>query len=218
MDIQKKNPAINSEGFTLTEVAVVLIVVGILSVAFVGNYMSMRSTRNMNSDGRALLSLIQRAKVEAIGRGECVGLILNTGNAPPADLSGQSAANRGNFFMFLDDGNGVGGTACNAIQDGAEVAITVQQNVGDGVAMTPTGFAVPVNDPNSNDLFDRISFAPRALVAARGSTAGQAVVFRNDPNPASATWWGRVIINPSGSAAYQTNDSNTQADVVNWSR
>lgn len=211
----------NNRGFSLVEISIALAIVGILAVVIVPSFLAMGPTRNMNSDGRGLLTLIQRAKVEAIQRGECVAVRLNTGAAPPADLSGQPAANRGSFTLFLDDGAGVGGIACNAIMDGTEILIGLQQFVGEGVALTQAPVVAtvpPAGDPNFNDLFESISFEARGLIPQLGRrwVGGRAIVLRNDPNPALATWWGRVIVSPSGSVSYQTN--NNPATENTWSR
>ncbi len=217
----KRNTLLSdAEGFTLTELAVVIAVIGILSAVGITSYMGMRPTRNMSSDGRDLLSMMQTARVEAIRRNSCVGLILQPGGAPPADLSG--AANRGGYTLFVDDGvGGLPAVSCDAIQNGGEQILNTT-TVRAGVALTQSPIAVTAADPNytsdtNTDLFTSISFDPRSLVATRGWAAGnRPIVFRNNPNPANATWWGRVIVTPSGSVEYQTN--NNPANEAIWSR
>ena len=178
----------------------------------------------MHSDGREILSAVQRAKLEAVKRNTCVGIVLNPAANPPADLTG--VANRGSFTVFIDDGRG-GGNECNAQIDGTEannpLMQAIPQGVKDGVAMTrSTDPSSPGagNDGNFNDLFDSITFNNRGIAQTRLPNAlpvpFTSIVLRNDPNPANANWWGRIVVNNMGGGmAYQTN--NDPAIQGNWS-
>ncbi len=202
------------DGFTLTEVLVAASIIGILAVAAVGSYFTMRPTSNMHSYGRDLIAAAQGARLEAVKRNACVGIIFDLPN--------------NGYRVFLDDGLG-GGTACDALMHNDEQnnpqfparLVGVPEGVSIAAAPVPPNAYDPVlftGDKNfrgaaDHDFFSSISFNARSLVAAR-TFVGNPVVFRNDPvNP---TWWGRVVVNNfGGSMAYQTN--NNPANEANWS-
>ncbi len=221
-------PNVNKQaGYTITEMMIAIAIVGILTLSVGTILITTAATKNMRSDGRDLLGTIQRAKLEAIKRNTCVGVVLNPAAAPPADLSG--VTNRGSYNIFIDDGRG-GGNACNALIDGTESTNPLMMAraqeailVKDGVAMTrSTNPSTPGagNDPNFNDLFDSITFNNRGIAVQRQpdplAAPFTSIVLRNDPNPANASWWGRIVINNMGGGIeYQTN--NLPANQGSWS-
>ncbi len=200
----------NQKGFTVTELMFGAAIIGILAVAAIYNYTAMLPTKNMRADGREIINLVQQAKLEAIKRNTCVGVRLTPG--PAGDLTGNN--DRGSYIIFIDDGRG-GGTACNGQIEGDEDTNPMmfarpqdERRVKKGVALTLSTVASTVGDENLNDLFNRISFDARSLVRARFVDAGPtAIILRNDPNPANATMWGRIVVNNmGGTIQYQTNN------------
>lgn len=213
-------------GFTITEVSVVIAIIALLAVGAASTVLSMRPTKNMRSDGRDILSALQQAKLEAIKRNTCVGVLLFPAAAPPADLTGD--ANRGSYMMFIDDGRGFPAGACDAVLNGTEAnnplmpanPLVNASRVREGVALTRSPTASTAADLNLNELFDSISFDNRGLARARTPDPVvppfNAIVLRNDPNPANPTWWGRVVANNvGGSILFQTNNNPANQNV--WS-
>lgn len=186
-------------GYTLTEVMVVVCIIGILAAAGISGYRLMRPTRNFHAENRDLLSNVRMARVEAVNRGTCVGVVF----FPPGGAD---------YAVFIDDGIGAGGVACDAIINGTEISI-LNARIRPEIALVASPIAPTAADPNQADLFAAISFNQRSLVAAR-IMAGGGFVLRNDTNAANATLWSRIVILPSGSVVLQTN--NNPANEANW--
>jgi prepilin-type N-terminal cleavage/methylation domain-containing protein len=208
----------SQKGFTLVEVMITVAIIGIVSVVGIGSYMAMRPTKNMHADGRDLISNLQLARLEAVKRNTCVGVTLTPVVAP---------ATGGSYTIFFD--NGFGGppaNACNATIDGNEGSLNPLVNptpariviVKEGVTLTQSPVAATAADQAflNGSLFESISFNSRSMVAARVWVGGRAIALRNDPNPANATWWGRVVVTPTGGTEYQTN--NNPNNQGSWSR
>lgn len=204
----------SQNGYSLVEIMIAVAIIGILAGAVVINNATMRPTRNMHSYGRDLLSAVQLARLDAIRNNTCMGIFFDIPN--------------GSYWIFTDDGTGAG-TACDAVMDPAEQGNALsparQVTVPDGVTIAQSPVAATFGtDPNyrlagpppDTDLFDSISFDSRSLVAARVWNGVGAITLRNDLVVANATWWGRIIVTPSGSVEYQTN--NNPVNQGNWSR
>ena len=188
-------------GFTLTEIAVTLAIIGILAVSFAGYSISTRATKNMSADGRDLYSAVEQAKLEAVRRGECVGLTLQPG-----------AGAAGGYIVFLDNG----ANSCNGNFEAAdEQLLRPVTLVRENVALVRSGVNVTAADPGRNDLFDSISFDPRSFVAARVFAGADSIILQNSRVAVNATWNGRVVVSPGGAVEYQSN--NDPAVENRWS-
>lgn len=161
----------------------------------------MRPTRNFHAEGRDLLSNVRMARVEAVTRGTCVGVVFQPGVFPA-----------GGYTVFID--NGAGLDFCDAEQDVGE-NIIVNTRIRPEIALIPSPIASTGADPNQADLFTGISFNQRSLVAQRVPVGGGVgFVLRNDTNAANATLWSRIVVLASGSVVLQTN--NNPANEANW--
>lgn len=188
------------EGMTLVELMVSVAIIGLLAVAGGAGYMAMQPTRNFHADSRDLVSNIQRARIEAVSRGTCVGVDFQPVVAP---------APGGGYRVFVDNGAGV--LACNAQLDAGEnILFTV--TVRPYVALTISPVAASPADPNVLNLFGGLSYNQRSLLAT--PLVAPPVVLKNDANPADATLWSRVVVFQSGGAVLQTN--NNPANQANW--
>ena len=216
----------NQSGFTLTEAMIGVCILSFVAGIFIVGYLQNRSTRNMHADARDLLSFVQQARFDAVRLNTCVGVALLPGAL--GDLSGVGLPNRGSYVLFQDDGSGVG-TECDAICDNAACGgvgtepILQTVGVSEGVAFTGTPAPATGNDPAfpgnpQPGLWSSVSFDSRSMVSTVPIpwNGARAIVFRNNPNPANATWWGRVIVSTSGRAEYQTVDN--PANEALWSR
>jgi prepilin-type N-terminal cleavage/methylation domain-containing protein len=209
---EKKRPSVffmNENGVSLIELLVVVAIIGILAVASIYSYLTMRPTKNLHADGRDLLSNIQTMKLEAVKRNTCVGLYFLP-VVPPA--SG------GSYRIFVDDGSG-GGIACDAVWDnpvgggvGAEPLLMSDVSVKESVALTMS--PVPANAADQGNLFTAISFNQRSMVAARLAAGTGSVVLSDNGNPAQATLWLRIMVRNTGNAFIQTNTN--AANPNNW--
>lgn len=102
----------NNKGFTLIEVIVVTVLIGILAVIAIPSYLNWLPNYRLKGAARDVYSCLQKAKLEAVKRNACTGTIFTTVVYP---------AIGGTYSSFFDDGTG-GGIACNGVQDGGEAS------------------------------------------------------------------------------------------------
>ncbi len=202
------------EGFTLTELMMALAIIGILSAGMFLSLMATKPTRNFHAEGRDLVSNIKWARAEAVNRGTCVGIVFFN-----LDVSGVAPTPPApSYTIFIDNGAGVGGVACNAIMDGTESAVanTIKNvEIREGISLTTRPIAA--GDTNPIDVFTAVSFNQRSLVAARIIAGGAHIALGNDalfPLPEPVTMWSRVIVFQSGGVELQTN--NNPLIGANW--
>ena len=103
-----------SKGFTLIEVIVVMVVVGIMAAIAIPGYLNWLPNYRLTGAASDLFSYMQKAKLEAVRRNTDIGITFNTVNPP---------ATGGSYLAFVDDGSGAGGIPGNAVQDGSEATL-----------------------------------------------------------------------------------------------
>jgi len=174
-----------NKGFTLVEVMIVLVIIGIMAGIAAPQVMSWLPNMRLNAEARDLFSAMQRAKVEAVRRNTCVSISFVTVTHP---------ATGGGYTSFIDNGDGAGGIACDGIQNGTEALLT-------------TAVAIPANRNVSLVTANNIGgpqaacFNSKSLVC--GSQAGN-VTLRNDQGR-----WHRVRVMAAGSIQLETSNDGT---------
>ena len=149
----KNEPAQDSsrQGFTLTELSIVIAVIGILAAIAVPSFITWLNNSRLRAASQELQSDLQHAKSEAIKRNKHVVVILTPANCLPA-----VPAAGGGYTIFADDGTVPGGIAKNNIQEGSEpsllqvsmptgVAICAETFTGTTTGFLPTGYPIAFN-------------------------------------------------------------------------
>jgi len=103
-----------SKGFTLIEVIVVMVVVGIMAAIAIPGYLNWLPNYRLKGASSDLFSYMQKAKLEAVRGKTDICITFTTVNPP---------ATGGSYLAFVDDGYGVGGIKGNAVQDGSEATL-----------------------------------------------------------------------------------------------
>lgn len=99
-------------GFTLVELMIAIAIVGLMTAIAIPNMIGQKPRRNLKDAGMALISTMQRAKMEAIKNNTNIAIVFT--NSPGAE--------GGSYIVFRDDGAG-GGISGNRVQDGGEVTL-----------------------------------------------------------------------------------------------
>ena len=162
----------NRSGFSLIELMVVIAIIGIAAAIAVPNILSWLPNIRLKAAARDLYSNIQKAKVVAVKRNECVSITFNTVIFP---------ATGGNYIGFIDNGSGAGGIACNGSQDGTEAVLFLSTSMPQGVSLV---IANNIGGPNS------VCMNSKGLVC--GSQRGS-ITMRNNQSR-----WYRVQVQAAG--------------------
>lgn len=110
----------NQNGFSLLEIAVTVAVLGTLVAIAIPNLLTWSANHRLRDDFSTLEGDLQLARLTAINRTSTVALVFNS-----------PAANQ--YTVFVDNGEGVGGTARDRVQNGTEVTL-LQGTLSDGVS------------------------------------------------------------------------------------
>lgn len=104
-------------GFTLIEMIVVVVIIGIIAAAGFPALMKWVPAMKLRGDTNGVYSMLQKAKMEAIKSNTCVGVSLSGVSVPANTVGGDTVT------LFRDDG-GSGGTSCDGLQGTGEVTLS----------------------------------------------------------------------------------------------
>ncbi len=173
------------KGFTLTEVMIVVAIIAISAAIAVPNFLSWLPNMRLKAAARDIYSHIQKAKLEAIKRNTCTGILFTTVAYP---------ATGGSFNIFIDNGLGVGGIACNGVQDGDESSILIDVANINNISVIS---ASDIGGPSS------VSFNNKGVI--RSSQSGD-IQLRNE------TRWHRITVSVAGGVRLESS-----SDGITWS-
>ncbi|BBO80105.1 hypothetical protein DSCO28_06710 [Desulfosarcina ovata subsp. sediminis] len=139
-------------GFTIIEVAVIVAIIGIVSAIAIPNMIGWIANGRVNSGARDVVTLIQKARIEAVRENSKVAAIFNSAT--------------GDYVAFVDDGAGAG-TAENMIQDGSERTVYSSQ-LPPGVTFTGTLLGAGGGKTSFNSRAMPSYAGPIALTNSRG--------------------------------------------------
>ncbi len=111
---------LNCRGFSLLEIAITVAVLGTLVAIAIPNLMTWSANHRLRNDFSTLEGDLQLARLTAINRNAVVALVFDS------PLTNQ-------YTVFVDDGQGLGGTARDLIQNGSEEEI-LQGALSEGVS------------------------------------------------------------------------------------
>ncbi len=117
---------LNKNGFSMLEVMIVVVILGILVMTAVPNLQVWAASQRLTSDVAQLEGDIQVARIMAINRGTPVTVRFNSPGV-------------NQYTIFIDDGQG-GGTARDLVQNGSEQTIS-QTTLASGVTFNTLSFA-----------------------------------------------------------------------------
>lgn len=150
--LSRKERIGSATGFTLMELLVVVGIIGILLAVATPNIIAWLPNLRLKSDARNLVSNLQKARLEAIKRNQCVGVKFTPVALP---------ATRGGYAIFLD--NGAGLNSCNGVRDVDETSMPPglpagQLSVTMSQSVSLTSAALVGINPDS------FSFSPKGVV------------------------------------------------------
>ncbi|MDL2268404.1 GspH/FimT family pseudopilin [Desulfosarcina sp. OttesenSCG-928-G17] len=143
-------------GFTLLEMMIVIAVIAIVSAIVIPPMISWMGRTRLNSAVMEIVSLIQKARIEAVRRNTEVVVLF--------DLENNA------YTSFVDDGQD-GGIACNGIQDGAERFLH-QGRLPGGVIFSSVSLGLGRNKVSFNArAIPKLGGGPIVLTSSQGRTA-----------------------------------------------
>ncbi len=121
-----------NKGFTLAEVVIVLVILGIISGFGAPALSKAYKNFNLRGEVRDLYSMLQKAKITAIKENESVVIQFS-----PQTYTADGGV--GSYYIFVDDGDGAG-VAGNDTQDGTE-EILANVTMPGGISLYSSTFA-----------------------------------------------------------------------------
>ena len=153
----------NNQGFTIMELMIVVAIVGIMAAVAIPNMIGQKPRRNLKDAGMALISTMQRAKMEAIQNNTNIAIVFT--NSPGAE--------GGSYTVFRDDGAG-GGTRGDGIQQQPGEVTRWTNNMPPGCSLYNASFGgTQVMGYNSRGLPLKGRTGSVFIEAPVGGSAGQ---------------------------------------------
>ncbi len=168
-----------NKGFSLVELIITIAIIATISAIATPTILSWLPNKRLKAAARDVYSTMQRAKIEAVQRNNCIS---TTFNIVPWPATG------GGYTTFIDDGAGAGGIRCNGIQDGGELTLFFPITMPKDVALTSA---------DNIGGFQTVCFNGKSLVC--GSQSGN-IEMRNN----QALWY-RIRVQAAGVIMIQTS-------------
>jgi type IV fimbrial biogenesis protein FimT len=176
-----------NKGFTLVELLIVIVILGIVSFIVSPALVQMRQNYVLKSEVRGLMSAFHTARLEAVKRNADVTISFIKGPYSPAGGVGE-------YTVFIDNGAGVGGVAGDRLRNGDEEVIA-KKTMPSGVSMPlSTGSTFSGTSPAMATGFNY-----RGLPLFNGVST-QGVVLQN----ANSRYF-RIIMEPTGTVRLRQN-------------
>lgn len=169
--IQSKNRP--QSGFTLVELMVVVLIIGVVTVIALPNFLRAMRTYRLNGAATDVANIIQRTRYEAVRLNRTIPCVVNLGANPQEvfiDLDGDNVRDPGEAVVMLPaniqfgvagapDGTSLGLGATQA-PPGGVIPYNARGTVEFGVN-PPVVFMVTLGDPNRLDIgFKAVSVTP----------------------------------------------------------
>lgn len=159
----------DNKGFTILEVVIVIVVIGIMAAIAVPNFLGYLPESRLKNAARDLFSNLQLAKIGAIKNNTDWAIVFNVA--------------LGEYYVCSDDGADNTWTGFGAGDDTVEKTV-VLADYGSGVTYGTGSATTPV--PLDTVFGDGVTFSNDVVVLEpRGTTAGSGTVFLTNVNNTS---------------------------------
>lgn len=184
---------LNSQGWTLVELMVTLVVIAIMAVLAAPDVISWQTNMRVSSAARDIYSAMNSARVSAIEKNANVVV---TATVTPTNA----------FSVFVDDGGGSGGTPANA-KNGAFDAGEISLN---SYTLNSSVAGRDYRDAHINSVIaGTFGFTPRGLPI--GNNTGT-ILIRNS----AGNRWFRIVLSGSGALSLLQSTNSTNGTNGTW--